>query len=145
VAIGVAARPVVAVGAIAFDDAGRVLLVERRNPPGAARWTVPGGRVELGETLAEACAREVREETGLVVAVGPAVEVVELIGRDAAGAVTHHFVIVDYLVAVRGGALAAADDAGAARWVAEAELDGLALTDGLTAVLQRAREMRRGA
>jgi 8-oxo-dGTP diphosphatase len=62
--------PTVAVGAFVFDPEGRVLLVERGQPPGAGLWTVPGGRLEPGETLAQGVAREVREETGLVVEVG---------------------------------------------------------------------------
>lgn len=125
--------PVVAVGAIVFDDRGRVLLVERGAPPGEGRWSVPGGKLERTETLAQAVAREVREETGFVVEVGPLACVVERIGDD------HHFVILDYLARVIGGALAAASDARAARFVDERELEALPLTDGLVPVLARAR------
>jgi ADP-ribose pyrophosphatase YjhB (NUDIX family) len=134
-------RPEVAVGGVAFDAAGRVLLVQRGNPPGAGSWTVPGGRVEPGETLAEACRRELREETGLDVAVGPLVEALERMHHDA-GALRYHFVILDYLVEVTGGALAPASDVRDARWCTPADLEALPLTDGLLPVIERARALR---
>jgi 8-oxo-dGTP diphosphatase len=126
-------RPVVAVGAFIFDAGGRVLLVERGRPPGIGLWTVPGGRVEARETLVAAVAREVHEETGLVVEVGPLVTVIERMGDD------HHFVILDYLARVTGGVLAAGSDARAARFVDNAELATLPLTEGLDSVLAQAR------
>jgi ADP-ribose pyrophosphatase YjhB (NUDIX family) len=125
--------PSVAVAAIVFDAHGRVLLVERGKPPGAGLWTVPGGRLEGQETLAQAVAREVREETGLIVEVGALACVVERMGDD------FHFVILDYLARVIGGTLAAGDDARAARWADDAELARLPLTDGLVDVIARAR------
>ena len=125
--------PVVAVGAFVFDEAGRVLLVERGKPPGVGLWTVPGGRLEPGETLAQAVAREVREETGLVVEVGGLACVVERMGDD------YHFVILDYLARTIGGTLAAASDARAAKFVDRDELQTLPLTDGLMPLLERAR------
>ena len=126
--------PVVAVGAFVFDGE-RVLLVQRGTPPGAGLWSVPGGKLERGERLADAVAREVIEETGLVVEVGPLVEVVERSGEG------FHFVILDYLARAVGGALAAASDVRAVRFVTEAELEALPLTEGLRAVLARARAM----
>ena len=125
--------PAVAVGALVFDGDGRVLLVERGNPPGAGLWSVPGGRLETGETLAQAVAREVREETGLVVEVGALACVVERITEG------YHFVILDYHARVIGGALAAGGDARAARFVAADELATLPITDGLVDVIARAR------
>ena len=125
--------PVVAVGAFVFDASGRVLLIERGQPPGVGLWTVPGGKLEPGETLAQGVTRELREETGLTVEVGPFVCVVERIGDD------HHFVILDYLAHAIGGELRAGSDVRAARFVADDELAQLPLTDGLVAVLERAR------
>ena len=125
--------PIVAVGAFVFDRENRVLLVQRAKDPGKGLWSVPGGRLEPRETLAQAVAREVREETGLVVEVGALACVVERMGDD------FHFVILDYLARVIGGELAAASDASAAKFVTESELEQLPLTDGLIPSLERAR------
>jgi 8-oxo-dGTP diphosphatase len=125
--------PIVAVGAFVFDREGRVLLVQRAKDPGKGLWTVPGGRLEPRETLAQAVAREVREETGLVVEVGALACVVERMGDD------FHFVILDYLARVIGGELAAASDASAAKFVTDDELQQLRLTDELMPLVERAR------
>nr|MDQ3367592.1 NUDIX hydrolase [Myxococcota bacterium] len=117
---------------------GRVLLVERGRPPGVGLWSVPGGKLEPGETLAQAVAREVREETGLVVEVGALACVVERMGDD------YHYVILDYVARAIGGTLAAADDVRDARFVAWADLEALPLTEGLLEVLTRARPSQRG-
>jgi ADP-ribose pyrophosphatase YjhB (NUDIX family) len=129
----IAMTPIVAVGAFVFDREGRVLLVERAKPPGEGLWTVPGGRLERNETLAQAVAREVREETGLIVEVGALACVVERMGDD------FHFVILDYLARSIGGTLKAASDVRDARFVTEPELNRLPLTDGLIPLLERAR------
>jgi len=134
--------PVVAIGAIAFDDDGRVLLVQRAGAPGAGLWTVPGGKLQFGETLIEGVAREVREETGLDVEVRDLITVVERVNDGADGADPYHYVIHDYLVRATGGTLAAGDDAADARWVAEDELAELPLTAGLVEVLDIARQLR---
>lgn len=139
------AHPRVAVGGIAFDDCDRVLLVQRGRDPGRGLWTVPGGHVELGEPLATAVVREVREETGLAVEVGPQVELLERIGRDLTGAVSYHFVIVDFLVRIVGGTLEAGEDAADARFVAIDALASLPTTEGLEPVLQRALALARQA
>jgi 8-oxo-dGTP diphosphatase len=128
--------PVLGVGAFVLDGP-RLLVIQRGRPPAQGLWSVPGGRVEAGETLAQAVAREVREETGLSVEVGPFVCVIERFGED------FHFVILDYLARVVGGTLQAADDAADARWVNDAELAGLPTTEGLLDVLARARAIRR--
>lgn len=125
--------PIVAVGAFVFDAEGRVLLVERGTPPGEGLWTVPGGKLESNETLAQAVAREVREETGLVVEVGALACVVE---RMAEG---YHYVILDYLARPIGGKLAPASDVRTTRFVSEPELATLPLTDGLVPLVERAR------
>ncbi|HEX3751359.1 MAG TPA: NUDIX domain-containing protein [Streptosporangiaceae bacterium] len=125
------ARRIPCVGAIVRDDAGRLLLVQRGHDPEAGRWSLPGGRVEPGETDAEALAREMHEETGLIVTAGPLVGAVERPGR--AGTVLD---IRDYEATVTGGQLAAGDDAAAARWVAAADVTALPLTTGLAEALR---------
>lgn len=103
-------RPVVGVGAVIVVE-GRVVLVRRAHPPMEGQWTLPGGTVELGEALEAALVREMREEIGLEVEVGPLVEVFDRIERDADGRVRFHHVIADYACRAIGGALRAADDA----------------------------------
>jgi 8-oxo-dGTP diphosphatase len=125
-------RPTVAVAAVIFDPAGQVLLVRRGRPPGQGLWTVPGGKVEAGERLADAVVREVREETGLEVTCGPLVTVVERIGEG------WHHVILDYAAELRGGTLRAGDDVSDARFVPRGGLAGLALTEGLAPVVDLA-------
>lgn len=127
------ARPVVGVGAIIFDDDNRVLLIERGRPPAEGLWSVPGGKLERRETLAQAVAREVREETGLVVEVGALACVVERSSDD------FHYVILDYFARVVGGSLAPASDARDARFVALDALAGLPLTEGLADILAHAQ------
>ena len=108
-------RPIVGVGAVIVND-GRVLLVRRGHEPLKGEWSLPGGAVEVGETLRTAVAREVREETGLDVDVGPIVEVLDRIRLDDEGRVRYHFVLIDYLCRPVGGSLACASDADEARW-----------------------------
>ena len=136
-------RPVVAVGVMLLDG-DRVLLVQRARPPQVGSWTVPGGKVELGETLEEAALRELREETGLGCTLGPIVEVLDRVVRDGAGTVEYHFVILDFLGTAPTGVLTAASDVADARWVAIAELGGYETSDGLMPVIERARQMRDG-
>jgi ADP-ribose pyrophosphatase YjhB (NUDIX family) len=130
-------RPIVGVGAVIIDE-GRVLVVKRGHAPHKGEWSVPGGAVELGETLRDAVAREVREETGLDVDVGPVVDVVDRLERDADGAVVYHYVVVDYKCRPQGGRLAAGSDAEDARWVAADGLASLPLADVTMAVVRKA-------
>ena len=123
-------RPVVAVGLVARDRSGRLLLVERGNPPHKGRWSLPGGRVEGGETIAAAAARELREETGLVARVGEIAGVVERIGEG------FHYLIVDLWADLPDGAVpVAGGDAAAARLVELDELPAYALSPGLAGFL----------
>jgi 8-oxo-dGTP diphosphatase len=123
-------RTVLAAGAVVRDAAGRLLLVQRGTDPEAGRWTLPGGRVEPGESPAEAAAREVTEETGLVVAVGREWLVIERpAGADAV------FEIHDFVAEPLGGALRAGDDAADVGWFTPAELARLPLTTDLLAHL----------
>ena len=121
-------------GAVIKDDAGRLLLIKRGHEPAAGRWSIPGGRIEAGESDVDALVREVREETGLEVAAGRLLGAVQRPGL--AGAVVD---IRDYLAVVTGGELAAGDDAADARWVPAAQLALMdargELTSGLTQAL----------
>jgi 8-oxo-dGTP diphosphatase len=126
-------RPVVGVGAVILDedldkdlDGVRVLLIQRAHPPLQGQWSLPGGALELGETLEEGIRREVLEETGLVVEPLAIVEVFDRISRDAEGRIQYHYVLVDYLCRVVGGCLASATDAADARWASQDELDAVA-------------------
>jgi len=119
------------VGALVSDRAGRLLLVRRGRPPGRGLWSLPGGRVEHGESDAVALVREVREETGLAVEVGEPVGQVE---RAGPGGVVYE--IRDYRCTVVGGSLIAGDDAAEVRWVALGELLALPTTYGLIEALR---------
>lgn len=133
--------PVVGVGAVVLAGP-RVLLVRRGRPPGQGIWSLPGGVVELGEGLKDACAREVREETGISAEVGPMVEVVQRILPDEAGSVEYHYVLVDFLCFAEEIAPIAGDDAAGARWVDLKDLDELQLTTDTQRVILKAAGMR---
>ena len=104
------ARPVLGAAAVVIHD-GRVVLIRRGKAPSAGEWSIPGGAVELGESVEAALRREVREETGLDIAVGRFLEVFERVERDDDGVVRFHFVVLDYAATVVGGTLRAGDDA----------------------------------
>jgi ADP-ribose pyrophosphatase YjhB (NUDIX family) len=118
------------VGAIVHDEEHRLLMIRRANPPAAGRWSLPGGRVEAGESDAEAVCREVAEETGLAVAIGIRVGTVVLPGVDGVS-----YDVRDYACAVTGGRLRAGDDATEVRWVRRAELLTLDTSPGLVDTL----------
>jgi ADP-ribose pyrophosphatase YjhB (NUDIX family) len=111
--------PLVGVGAVVVEE-GRVLLVRRGTEPLLGRWSLPGGLLEVGESLSAGVVREVREETGLTVEPLELIELLDRIHREGER-VRYHYVIADYLCRVAGGALQAASDADAARWVERAE------------------------
>jgi 8-oxo-dGTP diphosphatase len=120
-------RPFLAVSVAIWRD-GKALLVRRARPPLASIWSFPGGVVETGETLAEAAAREVREETGLEAEIVGPIDRAEVIRRDAEGKVERHYVIVVFAGRSLVGEPVAADDADAARWFEPGEIDGFELT-----------------
>ena len=130
-------QPIVSVGAVVLDGT-RVLLVKRGQEPLKGRWSLPGGVVETGEELSSAVVREVREETGLEVRVGPVVEVLDRITRDAAGRIEYHYVIIDYACYAVGGSLACASDAEDARWVERGDLAAYDLTPKVSEAITRA-------
>jgi len=118
------------VGAVVTDGQGRLLMIKRGHEPGAGLWSIPGGRIEPGETDAEALVREMLEETGLAVEVGSLIGRVQRPGLD--GAVID---IRDYIATVTGGTLRPGDDAADTRWVEAADLDSLEITEGLIEAL----------
>lgn len=123
--------------------AGRTLLIKRGHPPLEGEWSIPGGMLELGETLREGVRRELAEETGMEVRPLDLIEVFERIFRDDAGKARYHFVILDYLCeAIRGEARAGSDVTDVA-WASEAELERYSLTPTATRVIRRAFEMSR--
>lgn len=122
--------PAIAVGAIVIDK-GALLLVKRDREPARGEWSLPGGRVEVGETLREALVREVREETGVDVDVDGLIGVAERVVRDDDGDIAFHYVILDYVCNARSHAVKPGDDASDARWVPVGELGDMHLTSGL--------------
>jgi mutator protein MutT len=130
-------RPIVGVGALIFRR-DRVLMAQRGHQPRKGAWSLPGGAVEVGESLDAAIRREVREETGLVVKPVKVFEVFERILRDTAGAPEYHYVLIDYICRVTGGALRAGDDASRVEWVRLRDLPELEITEGTLDVIERA-------
>jgi len=136
-------RPIVGVGAVIIDQ-GRVLLVKRGSPPLLGEWSLPGGVVELGETLRAAAEREAREETGLTVKASEVLEVLDRIVPGKDGAPQYHYVLVDFLCVVHGGTLHAGSDAGDARWVRENELERFNLEQPAIEVIRKAFQTSAG-
>ncbi len=114
-------RPRVAVGAVVFKD-DKVLLVRRAKPPAQNVWAIPGGSVEIGESLREAAEREILEETGVTIRALEPVFTFDVIDRDAGGGVRFHYVIIDLTAEYIQGVPMAGDDASAARWFSSDEL-----------------------
>ena len=130
------AQPIIGVGAVVIAQ-GRIVLVKRAHDPLKGEWNLPGGGVELGETLQEACSREVLEETGLEVRVGSVIEVFDRITRDTGGQVEYHFVLVDYLCRVVGGTMRAGSDASEIALADPFALDAYALNEKARQVIER--------
>ena len=134
------ARPIVGVGGVVFIE-GRVLLIKRRFEPLAGRWSLPGGALELGETLAEGLAREMKEETGLDVDVGPVIDVFDRITRDDQGRARFHYVLVDFLCSARADAPVAGSDVAEVALVEAGDLSRYGLTPKTLDVIERARAL----
>jgi len=136
----------VGVGGVVIDE-GRALLIRRAGPPLEGQWSIPGGMLEVGETLEQGVARELAEETGLQVKVVELIEVFERIFPAPANAdgtpgnaarPKYHFVILDYLCEMQAGSLCAGSDALEFAWAREEELVKFDLTVAATRVLRKA-------
>jgi 8-oxo-dGTP diphosphatase len=132
-------RPYLAVSAAIFRN-GRVLIVRRARPPAHGIYTLPGGGVELGETLEEAVIREVREETALEVVPVALAGYRQAIARDANGAIERHFVILPFAAHWVSGEIALNEELAEAHWLLPAELGGLTTTEGLAQIVSAAAE-----
>ena len=130
-------RPIVGVGAVIIDR-GQVLLIKRGSPPLLGEWSLPGGAVELGETLRAATEREAHEETGLIVKAGEVIEVLDRIVPGTAGAPQYHYVLIDFLCTVEGGELRAGGDAADVSWAGESELASYRLEEPAQRVIRKA-------
>ena len=129
-------RPILGVGALIFRE-DCILLVERGKEPLKGYWSLPGGVVEVGETLEQAVRREVREETHLEIEIVDVIEIFERIMRDGAGLPEYHYVLIDYLCRAGEGEALAASDVAHVAWVRRNELDLYKITEGTPAVIQK--------
>ena len=130
-------RPIVGVGAVIVEN-GRVLLARRGRPPLEGQWSLPGGVVELGETLRAAAEREALEETGLVVEAGEVLEVLDRIIPGQNGMPQYHYVLIDFLCHRGGGELHAGGDVAEVAWAAEADLNNYHLEQVAMDVIRKA-------
>jgi ADP-ribose pyrophosphatase YjhB (NUDIX family) len=140
-------RPIVGVGGVVVQN-GRVVLVRRAKAPRMGEWSIPGGMLELGETLRDGVAREIEEETGLRVKSEEVLDVFDSIVTDAEGKTQYHYVLVDYLCSVTGGELRAASDVSEARWATLDEALSLVKREITVGVIRKglgtARDEKRG-
>ena len=135
-------RPIVGVGGVVIAEE-RALLIRRAHPPLEGQWSIPGGTLEVGETLIEGVKRELAEETGTEVRVLEMIEVFERISRDDTERPKYHFVILDYLCELVGGEPHAGSDVTDVAWCHEAEMANYSLTPTATRVIRKAFQMAR--
>ena len=133
-------RPIVGVGGVILLE-GKVVLIRRRFEPLAGRWSLPGGMLEVGETLEAGVSREMTEETGLEIEVGPVIEVFDRITYDKSQRVQFHFVLVDYLCWPSGGQLQAGSDVDRVVLAAPSDFQNYNLTEKVTEVIGRALKL----
>lgn len=133
-------RPMVGVGAVVWRD-GAVLLERRGQPPAQGSWSIPGGLVDAGERLEEAVRREVREECGIEVEVGPLLGVFEPMVADEDGRIRYHYVVLDYLARYVSGDVTIGDDAAELRWVSFEELGAYPLLPATRDMIERGRNL----
>ena len=136
-------RPVVGIGAVVIHE-GRVLLVRRGVAPSRGLWAVPGGALELGETLQQGAEREILEETGVAIRAREPICAFDFFERDGDGRIRFHFVIVDVAADYIGGEVRGADDALEARWLAPEDLEGLAVSKNTLKLLRAVGFLEKG-
>lgn len=139
-----ATRPILGIGGLVFDQ-DQILLVRRGAHPAKGAWSIPGGKLRLGESIADGVARELLEETGLIIEVGQLVAVYERLPRPGAAGDDAHYVVLDYICTATGGLLCAGDDADEARWFPIPELAKIHLTPGAAAVIRKGRGLVTGS
>jgi 8-oxo-dGTP diphosphatase len=130
-------RPLVGVGAVIVHD-GRVVVVQRGTEPLKGQWSVPGGALEVGETLRQCAVREALEETGLRIEAGEVLEVFDAIYRQPDGRIQYHYVLIDFACRLLGGELKAGGDAAQAKWVTLEELDDYEVAETAKKVIGKA-------
>lgn len=136
-------RPFIGVGVVVWTDE-RVLLVRRGKPPRRGEWSIPGGAQHVGETIIEAAVREVREETGLEVAITGLLDVIDFIDRDEGAVVRYHYTLVDMVADAVAGSARPGDDVAEVAWVSPDELDRYKLWSETARIIRLAAERRRG-
>jgi 8-oxo-dGTP diphosphatase len=132
-------QPIVGIGVVIVSQ-GKIVLAQRGNEPSKGKWTIPGGLVELGESIEAAVIREAKEETCLDVDNPRLIDVVDNVDLDEQGKVKYHYVIIDYLVHVKGGTIKAASDAAELRWVPFGEVETYDLTASFRLFFRHNRE-----
>jgi len=132
-------QPIVGVGVVIISN-GKILLEKRKSEPGIGKWSIPGGLVELGESIEQTVIRETREETSLEVENPELIDVVNYITVDENGDIKYHFVMIDYVAKLKGGTLKAADDAAELNWVPLGEVEKYDLTKTFRTFFQRNRQ-----
>lgn len=135
-------HPVVGVGAVVVRD-GKALIIKRAHEPRKGEWSLPGGLLELGESLQDAARREIKEETNLDIEVGPVIETFDRVHRDGEGKIRYHFVIVDFVCWPKGGVAMPGSDADGVAWVTADEIDLYAVNAHAKAVILRGLEVLR--
>jgi len=129
-------HPIVGVGAVIVER-GRALLVRRATEPLLGEWSIPGGMLELGETLRDGVRREVLEETGLVVEPGEVLDIFDSIFTDGEGRTQYHYVLIDYLCRLISGEARAGTDVNEVRWVSGTDLAAMKLRESIEQVVRK--------
>lgn len=135
-------RPLVGVGAVIWNETDEIVLIRRGQAPRRGEWSIPGGKLDWGESVRDGLLREVREETAVTAEIAGLIDVVDSVTRDPAGAILHHYVLIDFNARYVSGELLAGADAAEARWVAFAALGEYSLWTETRRIIETARRMR---